>query len=278
MKRSELLSIFLLSIFALSTMSIDDGNKSFQQSVKNISSDSTKAYPWINTPKRERDYFHLDEFQNLCGSVKSIKEFVIDEKDSLKQIVRKAEYDLNGNLSMILYNIAHDITSRDVISSKDSSSFYWQYKFEYKRNRLKSETRINGESGIIVASEIPKKQSLLKKNIYEILDKNRKTGLVYIYQRSNKTSNRGLETISCQYDSLQRKIKETVNDVKGKTRSTSKIKYSDNQIEIMTYSGYLEKKTVFKLDKKGNWIEKIVSYPNNSVYGINRHKRSICYF
>jgi len=278
MKKSDLLLFFLLLIIVLTTTSIDVGNKSILQRTKSVTSDSTRAYPWINTPKRERDYFHLAELQNLCGPVKSIKEFLIDEKDSLKQIVRKAEYDLNGNLSMILYNLSNDNTSKDVISDKDSSSLFWQYKFEFKRNRLKSETRINGESGIIVEYKIPKKQSLLKKNIYEILDENRKTGLVYIYQRSNKTSNRGPETISCQYDSLHRKIKETVNDDKGNTRSTSKIKYSDNQIEIMTYSGYLEKKTVFKLDKKGNWLEKIVSYPNNSVYGINRHKRIISYY
>jgi hypothetical protein len=221
---------------------------------------------------------HWTIYNNVMGPVKRIKEYVVNEDDSMRQIVRVASYGLNRNLSMLLYYLGNDINSNDILESKDTSNFFFQYKFVVGRKRLKNEMRINGEGGRITSKKVSKRNSLFKLRQPKIIAKNKRKGLVTQYQLLNKNCSWGPETIFCEYDNFNRKIKEVVQDSTGKIIIINKIEYLDSEIIVMSHLTHQKKKTIYKLDAMGNWIEKTIRYPNYAIYGVYRKKRIISYY
>jgi hypothetical protein len=277
-------NIFLFTLLSLRFILV--GSTTYishqEQEVIDIKNDSLNTnsrlvYHWINSPKRPNDYYSIDDFSNVLGSVKSIREYVVNKNDSMRQLVRIASYDLNRNLCLLSYQLSNDISSDEIMESKETSSIIWQYQFVYTRKRVKNEIRLSCESGILNSKKMSKKNSLFKIRQPQIIKKNKKTGLVLEYQLLNENCSWGPETVFCEYDSLNRKTKSVVKNSIGEIRSTTKVEYFDSQIIETVYSPHQEKKTTYKLDSRGNWIEKTVIYPNNN-YGVDRHKRIISYY
>ena len=225
-------------------------------------------YKWINIPYLSNnisEYPYIDEYLNLHGSVKNLKQFV--GHNNLLPLGRdlNLEFDIEGKVISVQSFIS------DIFIDELSSFTFYEFEYDSKGN-IKNEMKTHVDKGDTIYLKKTNDVSWFSHISPEPVKVNAQ-GNSFIYTSDGDT------TFSF-YDSHGRKILDSIPDSgHTMTHNLTYTYYQDSIVVKVVFDSWREGNHIisYKLDRHGNWIEKRVTYESDLLFP-RSYRRQITYY